>query len=147
MRGIRCIPRRTLVVRKRGESRRKALRDNLVKDEDGELVLGQWDAIVSVDQWWTVQNLLDDPARVTNRSGSTVRKHLGRGFTGAESVASQCGLVLAPILGVADPARAFIDAPMALQRTMIDTLMTVTLRRAKQGKKGFDPEFVEIAWK
>lgn len=30
---------------------------------------------------------------------------------------------------------------------MIDTLMTVTLRRAKQGKKGFDPESVEIAWK
>lgn len=52
-----------------------------------------------------------------------------------------------PILGVADPARAFIDAPMVLQRTMIDTLMTVTLRRAKQGKKGFDPESVEIAWK
>lgn len=72
------------------------LRDNLVKDENGELVLGQWEAIVSADQWWTVQNLLDDPARVTNRSGSTVRKHLGRGFTGAESVASQCGLVLAP---------------------------------------------------
>lgn len=79
-----------------GESRRKVLRDNLVKDENGELVLGQWEAIVSADQWWTVQNLLDDPARVTNRSGSTVRKHLGRGFTGAESVASQCGLVLAP---------------------------------------------------
>jgi putative integrase len=30
---------------------------------------------------------------------------------------------------------------------MIDTLMTVTLRRAKQGKKGFDPESVEIVWK
>ena len=72
-----------------GESRRKALRDNLVKDENGELVLGRWEAIVEADQWWTVQNLLDDPARVTNRSGFTVRKHL-QGFTGAVSVGSWC---------------------------------------------------------
>ncbi|WP_314879944.1 recombinase family protein [Corynebacterium durum] len=45
-----------------GESRRKALGDNLVKDESGELVLGQWEAIVEAEQWWTVQNLLDGPA-------------------------------------------------------------------------------------
>lgn len=234
-----------------GESRRKALRDNLVKDEHGELVLGQWEAIVEADEWWTVQNLLDDPARVTNRSGSTVRKHLGAGLyrcevcgervrtraryyscsaghlnrtrdaiddfvralvvarlqkkdlkrrkkqadpkvkdafseriaqhrariaraerdydsqviegedlarirkaaraeiarLEAERLASGTGTVLGPILGVDDPAAAFLEAPMALQRTMIDTLMTVRLRRAKQGKKGFDPESVEIVWK
>ena len=57
------------------------------------------------------------------------------------------GTVLAPILGTPDPAAAFLEAPIALQRTMIDTLMTVTLKRAKQGKKGFDPESVEIVWK
>lgn len=234
-----------------GESRRKALRDNLVKDENGELVLGQWEPIVEADQWWTVQNLLDDPARVTNRSGSTVRKHLGAGLyrcgecgepvrtraryyscnaghlnrtrdaidnfvrtlvvarlqkkdlkrrkkqadpevkdvfseriaqqrariaraerdydaeviegadlariraaardeiarLEAERLASGTGTVLAPILGTPDPAAAFLAAPIALQRTMIDTLMTVTLKRAKQGKKGFDPESVEITWK
>ena len=234
-----------------GESRRKALRDNLVKDEHGELVLGQWEAIVEADEWWTVQNLLDDPARVTNRSGSTMRKHLGAGLfrcsecgepvrtraryysckaghlnrtrdaiddfvralvverlkrrdlkrnkrqaapevkdafseriaqqrariaraerdydaeaiegadlarirdaaraeitrLEAERLASGAGTVLAPILGTPDPATAFLSAPIALQRTMIDTLMTVTLRRARQGKKGFDPESVEIAWK
>ena len=234
-----------------GESRRKALRDNLVKDENGELVLGQWEAIVEADQWWTVQNLLDDPNRVTNRSGSTVRKHLGAGLyrcgecgkpmitraryysckdghmnrtrdaidsfvralvverlkrrdlkrrkkqadpevkdafseqiaqqrariaraerdydaeviegadlariraaaraeitrLEAERLASGTGTVLAPILGTPDPAEAFLAAPIALQRTMIDTLMTVTLRRAKQGKRGFDPESVEITWK
>ncbi len=234
-----------------GESRRKALRDNLVKDENGELVLGQWEAIVEADQWWIVQNLLDDPARVTNRSGSTVRKHLGAGLyrcgecgepvrtraryyscnaghlnrtrdaiddfvralvvarlqkkdlrrhkkqadpevkdafseqiaqqrariaraerdydaeviegadlarirdaarteitrLEAERLASGTGTVLAPILGTPDPAAAFLEAPIALQRTMIDTLMTVTLKRAKQGKKGFDPESVEIVWK
>lgn len=234
-----------------GESRRKALRDNLVKDENGELVRGQWEPIIAADQWWTVQNLLDDPARVTNRSGSTVRKHLGAGLyrcgvcrepvrtrsiyysckaghlnrtrdaiddfvrslvvarlerkdlrrrkkqadpevkdafseriaqqrariaraerdydaeiiegsdlarirkaaraeierLEAERLASGTGLVLGPILGVDDPVQAFLDAPMALQRTLIDTLMVVTLRRTKQGKKGFDPESVEIAWK
>lgn len=63
-----------------GESRRKALKDNVVRDENGEPVLGQWEALVEPDQWWAVQNLLDDPARVTNRSGSTVRKHLGAGL-------------------------------------------------------------------
>lgn len=234
-----------------GESRRKALRENLVKDEHGELVLGQWEAIVEADQWWTVQNLLDDPARVTNRSGSTVRKHLGAGLyrcevcgepvrtraryyscnaghlnrtrdaiddyvralvvarlkrkdlnrrrkqadpevrdafseqiaqerariaraerdydaeviegedlarirkaaraeiarLEAERLASGTGTVLAPILGTPDPAAAFLEAPIALQRAVIDTLMTVTLRRAKQGKKGFDPESAEVAWK
>lgn len=234
-----------------GESRRRALRDNLVKDEHGELVLGQWDPIVEADQWWTVQNLLDDPARVTNCSGATVRKHLGAGLyrcaecgepvrtraryysckqdhlnrtrdaiddsvralvverlgrkdlnrhkrqvdpevtdafseqiaqerariaraerdydsqliegedlarirdaaraeitrLEAERLASGTGTMLAPILGTPDPAAAFLEAPIALQRTMIGTLMTVTLRRAKQGKKGFDPESVDIAWK
>lgn len=45
-------------------SRRKALRDNLVKGKNGELVLGQWEAIV-------------EPDHVANRSGSAVRKHLG----------------------------------------------------------------------
>lgn len=236
---------------KAGELRRKALRDNLVKDENGELVLGQWEAIVSADQWWTFQNLLDDPARVTNRNGSTVRKHLGVGLyrcgecgepvrtraryysckaghlnrtrdaidefvrtlivarlqkkdlkrrnkqadpeikdaiseriaqqrariaraerdydaeviegadlariraaaraeitrLEAERLVSGTGTMLAPILGTPDPAAAFLGAPIALQRTMIDTLMTVTLRRAKQGKKGFDPESVEVVWK
>ena len=65
----------------------------------------------------------------------------------AERLASGTGTVLAPILGIPDPAAAFLEAPIALQRTMIDTLMTVTLKRAKQGKKGFDPESVEIVWK
>ena len=65
----------------------------------------------------------------------------------AERLASGTGTVLAPILGTPDPAAAFLEAPIALQRTMIDTLMTVTLKRAKQGKKGFGPESVEIVWK
>ena len=60
-----------------GESRRRALRDNIVKDEAGEPVLGTWEALVDADRWWTVQSMLDDPKRVTNRTGSNTRKHLG----------------------------------------------------------------------
>ncbi len=63
-----------------GESRRKTLKDNIVRDEQNEPIRGQWEPIIEADQWWTVQNLLDDPARVTNRSGSTVRRHLGAGL-------------------------------------------------------------------
>ena len=181
-----------------GESRRKALRDNIVRDENNEPVLGQWEPLIEADQWWTVQNLLDDPARVTNRTGSTVRKHLGAGLylcedakdaysqriaeqrariaraerdydaeiiegadlarirdaaraeiqrLEAERLASGTGVILGHILGVKDPAQAFLDAPMAQQRTLIDTLMTVTLKKAKQGHKGFDPTSVVIEWK
>lgn len=234
-----------------GESRRKALRDNIVRDENNEPVLGQWEPLIEADQWWTVQNLLDDPARVTNRTGSTVRKHLGAGLfrcgecgkpvitraryysckdgdmnrtrdaiddfvralvvarlqkkdlnrrkkqadpdakdaysqriaeqrariaraerdydaeiiegpdlarirdaaraeiqrLEAERLASGTGVVLGHILGVEKPAEAFLEAPMAMQRTLIDTLMTVTLKKAKQGHKGFDPASVVIKWK
>lgn len=235
-----------------GESRRKALRDNIVRDENNEPVLGLWEPLIDADQWWTVQNLLDDPARVTNRSGSTVRKHLGAGLyrcsecgksvitraryysckeghlnrsrdaiddyvravvverlnredcnrrekqvdpdakdgysqriaeqrtriaraerdydaeiiegadlarirdaaraeisrLEAERLVSGTGTVLAPILlGVKDPAEAFLEASMAMQRTLINTLMTVTLKKAKQGHKGFDSDSVVIEWK
>lgn len=234
-----------------GESRRKAIKDNIVRDENNEPVLGQWEALIEPDQWWNVQNLLDDPSRVTNRSGATVRKHLGAGLfrcgecgkpvitraryysckdgdmnrtrdaideyvravvverlkrkdlsrrkkqidpdakdaysqriaeqrariaraerdydaeiiegtdlarirdaaraeiqrLEAERLASGTGVVLGHILGVEKPAEAFLEAPLAMQRTLIDTLMTVTLKKAKQGKKGFDPDSVEIAWK
>lgn len=234
-----------------GESRRKALRDNIVRDENNEPVVGRWEPLIDADQWWIVQNLLNDPARVTNRSGSTVRKHLGAGLyrcsecgkpvitraryysckeghlnrsrhaiddyvravvierlnrkdlnrrkkqvdpdakdgysqriaeqrtriaraecdydaeiiegidlarirdaaraeisrLEAERLVSGTGTVLAPILGVKDPAEAFLEATMAMQRRLIDTLMTVTLKKTKQGHKGFDPDSVVIEWK
>lgn len=34
-----------------GGSRRKALKDNVVRDENGEPVLGQWEALVEPDRW------------------------------------------------------------------------------------------------
>ena len=234
-----------------GESRRKAIKDNIVRDTNNEPVLGQWEAIIEPDTWWTVQNLLDDPTRVTNRTGSTVRKHLGAGLyrcevcgkpvitraryysckeghlnrsreviddyvravvverlkrkdlnrrkkqldpqaqdafsqriaeqrariaraehdydaeiiegadlarirkaaraeiqrLEAERLASGTGVVLGYILGVESPAEAFLGASIAVQRTLINTLMTVTLKKAAQGRKGFDPDSVTIEWK
>lgn len=52
----------------------------IVKDEDGEPVRGQWEPIVDEMTWWSVQERLNEPSRITNRSGSTARKHLGAGL-------------------------------------------------------------------
>ena len=65
----------------------------------------------------------------------------------AERLASGVGTVLAPVLGAENPAEAFLSGNLAVQRSVIDVLMTVTLRPQKQGRKGFDPGSVEIAWK
>lgn len=234
-----------------GESRRKALKNNIVRDENGDPVRGQWNVVIEADRWWNVQNLLDDPARVSNRSGSTVRKHLGAGMyicgvckrkiitraryyscpdghlnrtreaiddfvravvverlsrkdlnqrkrqvdpevkdafsqriaeqrariaraerdydaeiiegedlarirnkaraeierLEAERLSSGTGVVLAPILGVDDPEQAFLETSLAMQRTIIDTLMTVVVKPVPQGRKGFSPDSLEITWK
>lgn len=237
--------------RAEGQTRRKALRDNIIRDTDGDPIRGQWEPIIAEDTWWTVQNLLDDPKRVTNRSGSTVRKHIGAGLyqcdicgravitrgryyscpdnhlnrtreaiddyvsrvvvarlqkkdlnrrkkqadpsaqdayskkiaeqnariaraerdydaeviegidlarvrdaaraeiqrLEAERLASGTSVALRPLLGVDDPAQAFLDAPMPQRRTLIDTLMTVKLKKVARGRRGFDPASVVIEWK
>ena len=56
-------------------------------------------------------------------------------------------MTLRPILGVDDPAEAFLSATMPAQRTLIDTLMTVRLKKAPRGIKGFNPETASIEWK
>lgn len=233
------------------ESRRKELKNNILRDEDGEPIKGQWDPIIEEDTWWNVQNTLDDPNRVTNRTGSTVRKYIGAGLyrcdvcdqpvitrnryysckdghlnrtrgaiddyvkrivvarlqrkdlnkrqkqadptandayskliaeqnariaraerdydnefiegqdlarirksareeinrLEAKRLSTGSGVTLRPILGVDDPAEAFLNATMPAQRTLIDTLMTVRLKKARQGIKGFNPETVSIEWK
>lgn len=106
--------------------------------QNGELVLGQWEAIASADQWWTVQNLLDDPARVTNRSGSTVRKHLGAGLY-------RCGECGEP---VRTRARYYSCKAGHLNRTrdaideFVRTLIVARLQKKdlKRRKKQADPE-------
>lgn len=59
--------------------RRRSWRAQILSDEHGEPVHGQWAPIVDASVWESVQDRLDDPARVTNRVG-TDRKHLGSGL-------------------------------------------------------------------
>lgn len=60
--------------------RRRSWRAQILRDDAGEPIRGQWDAIVDDETWWRAQSLLDDAERVTNTSGSTQRKHLGFGL-------------------------------------------------------------------
>ena len=63
----------------RPRSKRKAWREFIVTQENGQPVMGQWEALVGEELWRSVQDKLDDPARVTNRKG-THRRHLGSGL-------------------------------------------------------------------
>lgn len=46
-----------------------------------------------------------------------------------------------------DPAQAWLDAGIEVQRAVIDTLMTVTLNPAPAGRAPFNPTTVEITWR
>ncbi|WP_344319781.1 recombinase family protein, partial [Nocardia ninae] len=52
---------------------------DIVRDETGEPVRGQWEPIVPDGVWLEVQRRLDDPSRKSNRNG-TERRHLGSGL-------------------------------------------------------------------
>lgn len=61
-------------------NRRRTWRAQILRDDAGEPIRGQWDPIVDDETWWRVQEILDDKRRVTNTSGSTKRKRLGSGL-------------------------------------------------------------------
>lgn len=65
----------------------------------------------------------------------------------AERLLQGRGGALAPILGTEDPATAFREAPLEVQRQVIDTLATVTLHAQPRGRKGFDPASVTVEWR
>lgn len=61
-------------------SKRRAMRDAIVRGEDGKPVPPSgWEGIVPESQWWAVQAILDDEKRATNRVG-TERRHIGSGI-------------------------------------------------------------------
>lgn len=72
--------------------RRRTWRAQILRDDAGEPIRGQWDAIVDDETWWRAQSILDDAERVTNTSGSTKRKHLGSGLY-------RCGVCGAKVTG------------------------------------------------
>ena len=61
-------------------NRRRNWRAQILRDDAGEPIRGQWEPIVDDETWWKVQEILDDKKRVTNTSGSTKRKRLGSGL-------------------------------------------------------------------
>lgn len=240
-------------------ARRRTWKAQILRDDAGEPIRGQWDAIVDDETWWKAQEILDSTERVTNTSGSTKRKHLGSGLyrcgyveeatgracgkqvTGgprgyrcaghivrsgaaiddyvtlvmikrlarkdvrkkvpapgggpqaagidaaiseqrarilraqsdydaeiilgrdlrrvrdaaegriqeleAQKMLQGRGGALAPILGVADPAKAFQEASLDLRRQVIDTLATVALLPQPRGRKGFDADSVSVEWR
>ena len=54
------------------------------------------------------------------------------------------GTVNVPILGSDDPAQAFLDADLNVQRATIEALARVTLQPQRRGRKKFNPASVEI---
>lgn len=61
-------------------ARRRTWKAQILRDDAGEPIRGQWEAIVDEETWWRAQQVLDDDGRVTNTSGSTHRRHLGSGL-------------------------------------------------------------------
>lgn len=72
--------------------RRRSWRAQILRDDAGEPIRGQWDAIIDDETWWRAQSILDDAERVTNTSGSTKRKRLGSGLY-------RCGICGAKVTG------------------------------------------------
>lgn len=243
--------------------RRRSWRAQILRDDAGEPIRGQWDAIIDDETWWRAQSILDDNERATNTSGSTKRTHLGSGLyrcgicgakvtgaprgyrcskhiqrdeqgavvttslmrsgadidafvlkaiakrlekpdavrTEAASVSTSAAGInaaiseqrarilraqhdydeeiiegrdlkrirdaaeariaqleaeiivqgqaaaLAPVLGSSSPSQAFLNAPLEIQRQVIDVLATVTLLPHPRGKKAFNPDTVIIEWR
>lgn len=73
------------------KGKRRAWRDFIARDENGQLVKGKWTPLLDEDLWQRVQERLNDPSRATNRVG-THRRHLGIGLY-------LCGLCDEPIRG------------------------------------------------
>lgn len=235
--------------------KRKDWRQFIVTDEAGQPIMGQWESLIDVETWHTVQAILDDPSRATTTN--IARTHLGSGIyrcgvdgcenrvrsanlggkTGyrcktkghvnrtAEAIDTFVQAVIAerlrqpdvletvpgsegprfteiigeidiqhariaraerdydeelieaadlkrirdqskqkidtletekltlahgattvPLLSTDDPATTFLEADLDTRRAVITALCTVTLHKARQGKKGFDPSSVTIEW-
>jgi site-specific DNA recombinase len=57
------------------------------------------------------------------------------------------GRALALALSASDPGKYFLEGTLAIQRSIIDALLTVTLKPGTQGQKGFKPNSISWTWK
>lgn len=53
---------------------------------------------------------------------------------------------LAPIVTAADPAQAWLDADLDVQRGAVRELLSITVLRGRVGRVPFDPTTVEVTW-
>lgn len=60
---------------------------------------------------------------------------------------AHAGSDLAGVIATPDPAAAFLSAPLATQRAVVDALVVVTLAKGMRWSKEFDPETVQIEWR
>lgn len=97
-------------------NKRRSWRASILLNAVGEPIRGQWDAIVDDATWETVQEILDDPRRVTNRVG-THRRHLGSGLF-------LCGVCGHPVRG--SSTRYYCKEPRHVNRSKapIDDMVT-----------------------
>jgi hypothetical protein len=65
----------------------------------------------------------------------------------AELAALSRGDVLAPLVNAADPASVWDGLDLDQRRTVIDTLMSITLHSPGKGRRPFNPATVQIEWK
>lgn len=130
-------------------NRRRTWRAQILRDEAGEPVRGQWEAVIDDETWWRVQELLDDQERVTNTSGSTARKHLGSGLyrcsvcsgkvTGAPRGYRCAGHVMRTGLAIDE----FVTKVIARRLTEPDALRRVEAVEATPATLGIDATISE----
>lgn len=82
-----------------------------------------------------------DLKRVREAADSRIRKLEAERLTASQSNN------LVPILGAEDPGQVFTEAPLEVQREVIDTLAVIYLKHHPKGKRGFNPDSVEIEWR
>lgn len=103
----------------RAKNKRRTWYAQIVRDEDGDPIAGQWTPIVEPDVWWTVQERLNAPGRVTNRTGSTARKHIGSGLF-------LCGICQKPVK--AHSQRYRCEGHIMRSREQIDQFVLAVVR-------------------
>jgi site-specific DNA recombinase len=98
--------------------RRRSSRASILKNDEGSPVIGQWEPLIDGGTWWAVQDKLDNPARITNRSG-TDRRHLGSGLF-------LCGVCGAPVQS--HSARYRCAGHVMRSRQQIDAFVLAAVR-------------------
>lgn len=105
----------------RAKNKRRSWYAQILRDDDGLPVKGQWDPLVDELTWLTVQERLNDQTRITNRTGSTARKHLG-------SSLYLCGICDRPITAHSRGYRCSEGGHVTRSRPYIDEYVLQIIR-------------------